>query len=52
MPPPSTQWIGKALLAAGMNVWFVLNTLNDSYGLGFDAQLDAAQPTSPGAIES
>lgn len=52
IPPPSTQWIGKALLAAHMNVWFVLNTLNDSYGLGFDAQLDAAQPTSPGATES
>lgn len=44
-PPPSTQWIAKALLSAHANVWYVLDTLNDSCVLGFDAQLEAAQPT-------
>jgi len=52
VPPPSTQWIGKALIAAHTNLWFVLSTLNDSYGLDFDAHLDAAQPTPPSAVGS
>ena len=45
VPPPSIQWIEEALLSVHVNVWFALNTLNDSCALTFDAQLDAAQPT-------
>lgn len=40
--PPSTQWVGKALLAAQTNLWFALNTLNDCCRIGFDTQLESA----------
>jgi hypothetical protein len=42
-PPPSEAWIRRALLAAHVNLWFALSTLNESCGLNFDQKLDAAQ---------
>lgn len=42
-PPPSEAWIRRALLAAHVNLWFALSTLNESCGLSFDQKLDAAQ---------
>jgi Family of unknown function (DUF5677) len=42
-PPPSTAWMRQALVLAHTNLWFALNTLNDSCGLDFSHKLDTAQ---------
>lgn len=41
-PPPSMSWVRQALLATHTNVWFALNTLNDSCGLDFSRKLHAS----------
>jgi hypothetical protein len=40
--PPSLEWVRNTLLAAGTNLWFALNTLNDSCVLGFSDRLNTA----------
>ncbi len=41
---PSEAWVNRALIAVRTNLWFVLNTLNDAYGLDFQEKLAAYAP--------
>lgn len=40
---PSVAWIKQALVTAHTNLWFVLNTLDDSCNLGFSDKLNKAR---------